>query len=288
VRGDLRPEVLASGFAATECPRWKDGVLFFSDMHGHAVHSVDASGEVTLVVEIPETPGGLGWLPDGSLLVVGQSDRTVRRFADGQVTVHADLSHLGSSPLNDMHVSPSGRAYVGEMGFDLHGYIEAQGAGRTDGPAFQPGRVFLVEPDGTVRPATDHAFLFPNGIIAGPGPDQLLVAESFGSKLTVFDIHEDGTLHDGRLWAQLEVVPDGIALDDDGHVWVADPVSNQAVLVAEGGQVLDVIKTDQNCLAVELGGTDRRTLFLCTTPDINPQSSAVRRGARIETVPLGL
>jgi sugar lactone lactonase YvrE len=278
------PTVLAEGLIATEAPRWHDGALYFSDMHGGQVLRLDGSGALEVLAEVSGHPAGIGFLPDGSLLVTSQQERLVWKVTAEGKTVHADLTSSGTTPVNDMWVAPSGQAYVGEMGFDIHGFIRAQEEGRTDGPAFAPARVLLVEPDGSHRPATDEPFFFPNGIIAGRTPTEIIVAESFGLKLTVCDIAADGTLENKRVFAQLDFAPDGICLDADGHVWVADPTRCCAVLVAEGGAVLQTVPTKDKCLSVALGGPDGHTLFLATTADTDPETSVALRSGHIEAV----
>ena len=267
-----------------ECPRWRDGRLYFSDMHGGIVGSVTPDGTVTVIAEITGTPAGLGWLPDGTLLVVSQEDRKVYRVDEGQVSLHSDLSDLTESPLNDMWVSPTGHAYVGGMGFDIHAFIAATEAGRTDGPAFAYAQVFQVRPDGSVGPACDVDFMFPNGIVGGLTPRQVLVAESFGLKISSCDVADDGTLSGHRLWAQLDFAPDGIALDAEGALWVADPTNDRIVRVAEGGEVLQELPTGAKCLSAALGGPGGDTLFVCTTPVTDHERAVQLRDSAIKVV----
>ena len=277
--------ILAAGFAATECPRWHEGHLYFSDMHGKAVYRL-FDDEVTKVVDVPGTPAGLGWLPDGSMLIVAQNDRVIYRLADGELSVHADLSSVVPSALNDMWVMPTGRAYVGEMGFDVHGFLAAAEQGRTDGPTFAHGRIFVIDVDGSYRPATPPQLMFPNGIVRGPRDDQLLVAESFGFRISVCDVAADGTLANLAVWAQLDFAPDGISLDSEGHLWVADPAGCRAALVAEGGRILRSVPTSQKCLSVALGGEDGHALYLCTTAETDPQRSVLLAGSHVEVASL--
>lgn len=279
-----RPRVVADGHTATECPRWHEGRLYYSDMHGKAVYVVENS-RPHKVVDVPGTPGGLGWLPDGSLLVVVQERRAVYRFHDGQLVLHADLSTSGASPVNDMLVLPSGRAYVGEMGFEVHGYLKALAEGRTDGPEFAFARLFLVDADGSYQEATDASLMFPNGIVAS-SDSELLVAESFGFKITACDLEADGTVSGTRLWAQLDFAPDGISLDPEGLLWVADPAGKRAVLVAEGGAVVDEVALDEECLSVALGGPSGRELALCTTSEKDPDLSREVLSGKVQLVTL--
>ena len=278
------PRVVAAGHTATESPRWHENAVYFSDMHSKSVHVVDDNGPRKLA-DLPGTPGGLGWLPDGALLIVVQEKRAVYRLDAGRLTLHADLSSSGSSPVNDMLVLPSGQAYVGEMGFEVHGYLRALAEGRDDGPPFAFARLLLVEPDGTHRPASDATFMFPNGIVA-LSDTELLVAESFGYKITACTLAEDGTVTGTRLWAQLDFAPDGISLDPSGHLWVADPDGKRAALVGEGGVVLDSVVLDEECLSVALGGRTGRVLAMCTTTEKDPHLSLEVLSGKVQLVEL--
>jgi sugar lactone lactonase YvrE len=251
-------------------------------MHGKAVWVVE-DGAPRKVVDVPGTPAGLGWLPDGTLLVAAQQDRVVHRVVDGRLTPHADLSESVPSAINDMWVMPNGQAYVGEMGFDVHAFLAAAEEGRTDGPEFAFARVWLVDTDGSHQPATEAELMFPNGIVPGPKPGTLLVAESFGLRISAFDVAPDGTLSGSRVWAQLDFAPDGIALDGDGNLWVADPAGQRAVLLAEGGAVLSVVPTESRCLSVAVSDSH---LYLCTTPETDPHRSVALAASRVELAPL--
>ena len=278
-------QVLLEGYAMTECPRWYDGRLYFSDMNGGAVYASTEQGAVTKLAEVEDRAGGLGWLPDGRLLVVAQEARRVLRLEAGALVVHADLSDLGTSPLNDMYVAPDGTAYVGDMGFDIHEFGRLMAAGEADraNALFRPAPIYAVAPDGAVRIAAEDC-AFANGIIAGPGDGQVLVAESFALSLTLFRIADDGALVDRKQFAQLSFAPDGIALDADGHVWVADPTGRRVVRIAEGGEELASVDSDLIALSVALGGADLRTLFLCGADVTDPEESKRARGARIDAL----
>ena len=276
---------MSSGHACTEAPRWHDGDLYFSDMHGRAVHVV-SDGIARKLVDVPGTPGGLGFMPDGTLLVAVQDRRVVYRLRDGELVVHADLGASGTAPVNDMLVLPSGRAYVGEMGFDVHAYLEATEQGRDDGPDFAPAGLLLVEPDGSHRPATDPSLLFPNGMAASR-EGELLVAESFGFRITACSLSEDGLVDDTRLWAQLDFAPDGISITPEGHLWVADPAGSRAVLVAEGGAVLAEVPTEDKCLSVALGGPAGTSLALCTAKETHPDRATALLASQVLVVELG-
>lgn len=249
-----------------EGPRWHGGELWFSDMYGHEVRALTPGGAVRTVVEVPGRPSGLGWLPDGRLLVVSMVDRRLLRLDPGGLVEHADLSSVATFHLNDMVVDAQGRAYVGNFGFDLDSALHERGIGSVleDHTA---ATMVRVDPDGSTHPVAGDLH-FPNGTVITPDGRTLIVAETLGTRLTAFTIAEDGSLQDRRVWADLGFrAPDGICLNADGHVWVANPLAPECMLVAEsaeGGDIIDVIETDQPCFACMLGGEDRRTLYLLT------------------------
>lgn len=257
---------LLTGLHFGEGPRWHDGRLWFSDFHAHAVSSVSLAGDVRVELEIDDQPSGLGWLPDGSLLVVAMTRRQLlRRAPDGAVSVHADLSGIATFHANDMVVDAAGRAYVGNFGFDLAAAMSRVGI---EGVLANPGMadLALVHPDGRVEVAAT-GLAFPNGSVITPDGRTLIVAESFGQRLAAFDIAGDGTLSNRRVWAPTgNRIPDGIALDAAARVWIANAATPECVLIAEGGAVIETIATDQPCYACMLGGDDGRTLFMLTAP----------------------
>lgn len=278
-------EPFLSGLAFPESPRWHQGALWFSDFYDHRVCRVTADGRAETVAEVPGQPSGLGWLPDGRLLVVSMNDRRLMRLDGGSLVQAADLSALAPAPCNDMLVDAQGRAYIGNFGFDLQHRAP-----------FAPTSLILVTPDGLARIVADDMH-FPNGAVLTPGGRTLIVAESYGQRLTAFDVLDDGALERRRVWAQLEgrgVGPDGICLDADGGVWLASPVSREVLRVREGGQVTHRVPTANQAVACTLGGEDRKTLFVLTgrvlvTPE---QSRAERSGmiysARVEVAGAGL
>jgi len=270
---DETRRVLAEGFCFLEGPRWHEGRLFVSDMHGDRVVAVDAAGQVEAVLDVPTRPSGLGWLPDGRLLVVSMVDRKLlRRDPDG-LHVHADLSGIATYHCNDMVVDAQGRAYVGNFGFDWE---------VREAPT--PAALALVYPNGrVVRAAEDLSF--PNGTVITPDGRTLIVGESFGGCLTAFDIAADGTLSNRRVWAALEgASPDGICLDAEGCVWVASPLSSELLRVRPGGGFTHSIKFEHHVVACMLGGADRRTLFVLTAPSLTREACRAARGARIEVL----
>ena len=258
-----KAEVYATGLKFGECPRWHGDKLWVSDFHRHLVFTVDSIGRLEPIVEVPNQPSGLGWLPDGRLLVVSMLDRKVMRLDPEGLVEHADLSSIATFHCNDMVVDEQGRAYVGNFGFDINDYV------RRNDPEFSlvdpnlvTASIARVDPDGTVTIVTP-GLRFPNGTVITPDGSTLIVAETCGGRLTAFDIAPDGGLSNRRVWAPLgEVPPDGICLDAEGCVWVAIPIHNECVRVAEGGEVVDRVKTSAQCYACTLGGPDRRTLFM--------------------------
>lgn len=246
--------ILAEGLGFPEDPRWRGDRLWFSDMNRGVVMTVDETGVLNTVLHVPGSPSGLGWLPDGRLLVVSMIDRKLLRLdSDGLVEV-ADLFDLASYHLNDMVVDDRGRAYIGNFGFDL-----------TKREPFSPAEIIMVEPDGSARVAA-RDMAFPNGTVITPDGRTLIVAESFGRRLTAFTRKEDGSLVDRRLWADIApATPDGICLDRDGAVWVASPETADVLRVLPGGTIADRVAVSTRPYACMLGGVDRRMLFVCTS-----------------------
>jgi sugar lactone lactonase YvrE len=268
------PTLLLDGLVFAEGPRWHDGRLFFSDVHAHAVVAVDEAGTRETVAHVPACPSGLGWLPDGRMLVVSMEDRRLLRLENGALVEHADLSRLAPFHCNDMVVDGRGNAFVGNFGFDLHGKEKSRST-----------CLIHVAPDGSARVVADD-LCFPNGAVVTPDGGVLIVAESFGQRLTAFDLARDGTLSNQRVWAALDFYPDGIALDADGCVWCAFPMSPGSFRrIAEGGRVLQQIDVpDRAAFACALGGADRRTLFLLEAHDSSPHANLQRGNARIRSV----
>jgi sugar lactone lactonase YvrE len=275
LRMSTTTKLVLDGLCFPEGPRWRDGYLYFSDMHAHRVMRVDPDGRAETVVEVPDDePSGLGFLPDGRLLIVSMRQRRLLRLDPGGLVEAADLSSLASFNCNDMVVDDQGRAYVGNLGSDVNA-----------GQPAKPAELILVPPGGEPRVAAT-GLLVPNGCVITQDRRTLIVAESFGARLTAFDIRADGSLSKGRTWAQLAggAVPDGICLDAEGAIWVAFPLASEVVRVLEGGQIVQRIPVRGLAAACMLGGADRRTLFICAADTHPPDAGEPTRDGRIECV----
>ncbi|MCV7028034.1 SMP-30/gluconolactonase/LRE family protein [Mycobacterium sherrisii] len=266
------PEQLANGFCFGEGPRWFEGLLWFSDLLGEAVHTSTLSGALTTLPLPGHSPSGLGFRPAGSLLIASAEDRKVLRY-DGETIVQiADLSGLVPANLGDMVVDHLGRAYIGSQAF-TGGVIV-----RLDPGADDPAGVTVVAKD----------LDFPNGMVITPDHRTLIVAESIGRRLTAFTIDDDGALHDRRVFADgLDGPPDGIALDAEGGVWTSMTLAHQFQRIVAGGTVTDRIDMgDRVAVACALGGPDRRVLFLLSSTDAYPQRLVGTRLSRLDAVPV--
>ena len=261
-------QTLLDDLVFAEGPRWHKGALWFSDMYALEVIRVEMTGRADTVVHVPIQPSGLGFDLAERLLIVSMKDKKVMRHVDAGLEEVADLSHLAGGFCNDMVVDAKGRAYVGNFGFDTFA-----------GAEHKDTVLILVTPDGETRAVADN-LSFPNGMVITPDSKTLIVGEARASRLTAFDIGHDGTLSNRRVWAQIEGVPDGIALDEDGCIWVASPANSVFLRVAEGGEIKDKIESDLKAIACALGGSDRRTLFMLEAKEARPPG--LKRGnARI-------
>jgi len=281
---------VVSGMSFTECPRWHEGRLWFADFYTRAIYSVTEHGDdLRTEVEVPQQPSGIGWLPDGRLLYVSMKDaRVVRREPDGTEVTHADVSaHVTGHP-NDMVVDDRGRAWLGNFGFDLMAGADITTAG-----------LLRVDVDGTVTRVAEDLW-FPNGSVVTPDGATLLVDETFGNRVSAFDIGDDGTLGPRRDWARfgdlptsrvigealpgLVVAPDGCGLDAEGCLWVADAVGGRAIRVREGGEVVDEVSPGTGVFACMLGGDAGTTLYLCCAPDFDEHARSAAREGEIRAV----
>jgi len=264
-------KVLVDGLAFPEGPRWHDGKLFFSDMHANQVCAVDLAGKKSVICEVPARPSGLGWLPDGRMLVVSMSDRKLWRLDRDELKPHADLSQLTPFDCNDMVVDAEGRAYVGNFGFDLH-----------HGEKPRTTTLVMVTPNGHPRIVADD-LAFPNGTVITADGKTLIVGESFGRRLTAFAIAADGSLSNRRVWAELgDNPPDGIGLDAEGAIWVACPTVSEVVRVKEGGEFAERIQVATDAFACIPGGPDGKTLFVATAENSDPEKCRRDRTGKIE------
>lgn len=278
--------VLSEGHHFLEGLRWHDGRLWMSDFYSHRVMAVDLDGNVEVMAEVPGQPSGLGWLPDGRLLIVSMTDRKLlRREHDGSLVLHADLSQLAAGYLNDMVVDSTGRAYVGNFGFDLFG-----------GAPMRKAQLITVEADGRASSGGEGLF-FPNGSVITPDGKTLIVGESAGNRISVFDIRAGGALGGRRDWAVFgaapdhddgvkallgaTVAPDGCTLDAEGALWVADASATRVLRVAAGGKILEEIQTAEGVYCAALGGKRGTTLFLAAAPNFHADERRSTKLAKI-------
>jgi sugar lactone lactonase YvrE len=261
-------ETLVDGLDFGEGPRWHDGRLWYSDFFQHRVSAVGLDGVPETVLELDDQPSGLGWLPDGRLLVVSMLRKQVLRVEpDGTVAKHADLSTVVHARCNDMVVAADGTAYVGNFGFEYS--------------VGEPARTTVlarVQPDGAVDVVADE-LAFPNGTVITPDGRTLVVGETMGSRYTAFDIAADGSLRNRRLWAELPGIgPDGCTLDAEGAIWCANCFGTDVVRVREGGEILDRVDVGQPCFACALGGDDGRTLFVLSADSHDAEAAGKASG----------
>jgi len=245
---------LLTGLAFGESPRWHAGRLWFSDWAAQEVIAVDLEGKHEVITRVQSFPFCIDWLPDGRLLIVSASTRRLlRREPDGALVTHVDLAGISDKPWNEIVVDGRGNIYLNNIGFDF-----------PDGE-MGPGSIALVSPDGSVGQVADGV-AFPNGMIVTPDNATLIVAESYGKRLTAFDIAAHGGLSNRRVWADLgDGAPDGICLDAENAIWYADVPNQRCVRVREGGEVLQTVELDRGCFACALGGADKKTLFMIAT-----------------------
>ena len=265
---------LIENLAFAEAPRWHKGELWFSDFFTHQVMRVDREGRAHVVVEVPNQPSGLGWLPDGRLLVVSMLDRKLMRLDPTGLVEVADLSHLADFHCNDMVVDAKGRAYIGNFGFDIFAQPVVP----------KPTVLVRVSADGKTSVAAQD-LAFPNGTVIAPDGRTMIIGETFAKRLTAFDIAADGTLSNRRVWADLgKLAPDGICLDAQGAVWVASPRTNEFVRVVEGGAITRRIPVSNQGIACALGGDDGKRLFMVIGRVKGRAEAMATRVGRIETI----
>ena len=249
---------LLDGLSFGESLRWHQGRLWLADWGAQEVVAVDGEGLLEVMARFisPRFRCASTGCPTARLLIVAARDgRLLRQEPDGSLVTHADLSGLAdrAHPWNEIVVDGRGNVYLNNQGFDF------------PGGEFAPGTIALLKPDGAARQVAD-GIAFPNGMAITPDNSTLIVAESYGQKLTAFPIAADGGLAQPRVWADLgDGVPDGICLDAQGAIWYADVPNKRCVRVREGGGVLQTIRLDRGCFSCALGGVNRTTLFMVAT-----------------------
>ena len=250
----LQSTVLLDGLKFPEGPRWHDKKLWFSDMDEYKILTLDTDGNLEVVLTRPNRVSGLGWLSDDSLIFVSMEDQRLFKYTSGDISEYADLNNIATFYLNDMIIDKKDRVYVGNFGFDYFNRA-----------SFVPAEIIMVSPDGNIKVvAKDMAF--PNGMVITPDGRTLIVAETFATRLTAFDIQEDGSLINRRIWASLRSLPpDGICLDEGGGIWTSAPGRHRVVRVVEGGEITHIVKIETDSYACILGGPDRKRLFIATS-----------------------
>ena len=270
------------GLTFGEGPRWHEEKFYFSDFYSHKVFSLDMDGNSEVIVEVPAQPSGLGWMPDGTMLIVSMKDKKLLSFNKNTLSEVADLSNLAGFHCNDMVVDDQGNAYIGNFGFNTY-----------SGEEIKPANLILVRPGEDPCLAADD-LLFPNGTVITPDGKTLIVGETYAARLTAFDINQDATLSNRRVWADFTLdadegdipLPDGMCLDVEGAIWVASPSTAEVIRVREGGVILDRIPVETNAYACMLGGDDLKTLFICTSnaSGVDPESALREKSGKIETI----
>lgn len=279
--------VLVGGLVFPEAPRWRGGKIWFSDIHDFRIKTCDAQGRIETVVAMPEgtRSSGLGFLPDGRLLIVSSISREIFRLDADGLKLHCDLTPYVAHNPNDMVVDGRGNAYVGNLGYDFRD------------PAAMPAlaELVLVRPDGTAQVVVDK-MAFPNGAVITPDGKTLIVGETMAARFSAFDIRPDGTLANRRIWALFDergftaegrserIRPDGCCLDAEGAIWFASPGRNLVYRVKQGGEFTHILKPSRFPFACMLGGHERKTLYVCSAPThVTPDVINLRDG-RLEVM----
>jgi len=264
---------LVDGLMFPEAPRWFEGELWFTDQYARRVVRMQPDGSFIEVIQTPDLPGGLGWLPDGTALVVLMTERRVCRIVNGQLEDYADLSELASFHCNDMLVDNQGRAWVGNFGYDLHG-----------GEPVKTAEIILIPLNGLPRIAAQDV-TFPNGMAITADGNTLIVAETFATRITAFDISTDGQLSNPHIWAELNgAYPDGLCLAPDGTLWVATPNINQVLQLREGGEILSRTITHGRPYACMFGGNNSQQLYITSSETDDPEQAKTQQSGRIEKI----
>ena len=292
---------LTGGLYFGEGPRWHENKLWFSDFYSHKVMTLDENNSLETVCEVPSQPSGLGWLPNGDLLIVSMLDRKILRFSEGSISVHADLSEYVAHKCNDMVVGRDGTAYVGNFGMG------------DAGESLNSTHLMIVKSDGTILKGPDN-LLFPNGTVITEDGKNLIIAETLGAKLTSFDIEDNGELTNRKLWARTSPlfslliikflssmgfdlskvdfskysknlhVPDGICLDEKNGIWIASPTTKAVVRIEKGGNITDIINTPKGAFACMLGGKERKTLYVIISNSSDPEEAQASPEGEIHSI----
>ena len=292
---------LTGGLYFGEGPRWHENKLWFSDFYSHKVMTLDENNSLETVCDVPSQPSGLGWLPNGDLLIVSMLDRKILKFSEGSISVHADLSEYVAHKCNDMVVSRDGTAYVGNFGMG------------DAGESLNSTHLMIVKSDGTVLKGPDN-LLFPNGTVITEDGKNLIIAETLGAKLTSFDIEDNGELTNRKLWARTSPlfslliikslsslgfdlskidfskysknlhVPDGICLDEKNGIWIASPTTKAVVRIEKGGNITDKINTPKGAFACMLGGKERKTLYVIISNSSDPEEAQASPEGEIHSI----
>ncbi len=255
------------GMKFTESPRWREGQWWFLDIHGQAIRTIDLQGKLGTVLELPFKPNGFGFRQDGSIMVGDALGRKIYRWDGTALTLLVDISASTVFCLSDGIVDSQDRMYIGDIGYNFFD------------PSNQPVHtcvITCIEPDGSTR-IVARDLSFPNGMVITPDGKTLIVAETVAHRLTAYDVLPNGDLANRRIYAELGegVQPDGIALDAQGGVWIANPEGKHAVLrVLQGGEIAEAIALDTDGYAVMLGGPERRHLLICASKTHNPAEIA--------------
>ena len=287
----MNTSILQDGLFFGEGPRWHEGRLWYSDFYDHAVHAIDLDGNDERIVEVESQPSGLGWLPSGDLLITSMLDRKLMRWNGSELTTHADLGKHFTWHANDLLVDQQGRAYIGNFGFDYEVFLDEQGIeGLFADPDSLTTVMCRVDPDGTINVAS-AGLIFPNGMVITPDGKTMIVAETLALRLTAFDIGADGSLSNRRVWADLSAhmaAPDGICLDAEGAVWIANALAPRLMRIGEGGVVLDEVETTMNTYACMLGGPEGKHLFAMTAPTSDSRHAPLAPNGAIEVVEVAI
>jgi len=292
---------LTGGLYFGEGPRWHENKLWFSDFYSHKVMTLDENNSLETVCDVPSQPSGLGWLPNGDLLIVSMLDRKILKFSEGSISVHADLSEYVAHKCNDMVVGRDGTAYVGNFGMG------------DAGESLNSTHLMIVKSDGTVLKGPDN-LLFPNGTVITEDGKNLIIAETLGAKLTSFDIEDNGELTNRKLWARTSPlfslliikslsslgfdlskidfskysknlhVPDGICLDEKNGIWIASPTTKAVVRIEKGGNITDKINTPKGAFACMLGGKERKTLYVIISNSSDPEEAQASPEGEIHSI----